>query len=144
MSKIYILAFRKMGCISPFVNHSSFLFVFCYFLLFICTFGAHTVFCARVTFALAGGGFSQMVADRCPQLLPLVRVQSLPPDKNINKAVLDFNRQHPRQSYTQMRTQEADQVFVLTRSVTQMQNCWNLKLRNSGNTCDYIAELKYN
>lgn len=89
---------------------------------------SHTVIRVRVTFALAGGGFSQMVADRCPQLLPLVRVQSLPPDKNINKAALDFNHRHPRQSCTQTRTQEADQVFVLTRSVRQMQKLLKFKV----------------
>lgn len=89
--------------------------------------GSRPVVHVQVTFALAGGAFSQMVADRCPQLLPLVRVQSLPPDKNINKAARDFNRRHRRRSCAQTRTQEADHVFVLTRSVTQMQKLLKFK-----------------
>lgn len=133
-----------MGCMSPFVNHSSFLFVICSFLVVhMHIWRSHTVTRVRVPFASAGGGFSQMVADRCPQLLPLVRVQPLPPDKNINKAaLLSFNRRHRRQRYPQMQTQEAERVFLLTKTVTQMQKP-PIKLRNGGNNRDCAAEPKY-
>lgn len=93
-----------------------------------------TVIRVRVTFGLAGG-HSQMVADRCPQLLPLVP----PPDKNKNKAVLHFDRCHRRQELGLHCKPDRQTEFLQEQSQTQR----NLKSVNTGNTCDHTRTKIY-